>query len=134
MSTPIQILALCFALVGSLIIAVTLAGIILKVVYVMMCWGLPTPQSERGQGNREVYCADSHFSAIHLVLWMSRSGQGTTSSHHSFQVGRVSEQCYPRKLYLQVLEHFSVTTIRHAGLGQTKTANRLLQRTLDQIP
>ena len=51
MSTSIQILALCLAFVGSLIIAVALAAVVLEVILVMMCRGLPTPQLEHGQGN-----------------------------------------------------------------------------------
>jgi len=58
MSTSIQLLALCLAVVGSLIIAVALAGVILEVILVMMCRGLPTPHLEHGQGNGMRLSAD----------------------------------------------------------------------------
>jgi len=61
MSTQIQILALCLALVGSLVIAVALAGVVLEVILAMMCRGLPMPQLERGRGNGKPFSADSQL-------------------------------------------------------------------------
>ena len=69
MSTSIQLLALCLAVVGSLTIAVALAGVILEVILVMMCRGLPTPHLEHGQGNGVPHSADSQFLGPRVRLY-----------------------------------------------------------------
>jgi hypothetical protein len=56
MSTSLQLLALCLAFVGSLIFALALARIILKVLFAVICRGLPTPHN--GRGKRVVHSAD----------------------------------------------------------------------------
>ena len=50
MSTPIQILVLCLAFVGSLIFAVALARVLLEVIFAVMDRGLPRPQHSQGKG------------------------------------------------------------------------------------
>ena len=55
MSTSLQLLALFLAFVGSLIIALALARIILEAMFAVICRGLPTPHN--GRGKRVVHSA-----------------------------------------------------------------------------